>query len=336
MVAPPIFTPNVPGGKFGDPNLLNAGNNYGYAGYDPTQWQLPAGPSAPGGGSSLPSASDIGGLSLAGGIAAKSLFGGATPAAGATAAPAATSSLPAAAGSSMGEAGLGGAGVAGSEGAAGAAGAETTAGAAATAGGATAAGALGGFGLGAAGGELLGTAIGGQAKAQDAGYGSMSGAAAGAAIGSVVPGLGTVLGGVIGGLFGGALGGKLKDGGPVRGYAAGGKPFVPFRHGNTVQHNFRRNPARTALPGNSASSLPGPSGLRPGMPYVGRVVGPGTGQSDSVPIMASNDEHVISAPEVAKLGGGSSSAGHQILEKWRAHLRASAPGAAVGSLPGLR
>lgn len=56
----------------------------------------------------------------------------------------------------------------------------------------------------------------------------------------------------------------------------------------------------------------------------GTVKGPGTGKSDDVPAMLSNDEHVIDAPTVAMAGGGSSDAGHQVMEGIKTEIRSRA------------
>lgn len=55
---------------------------------------------------------------------------------------------------------------------------------------------------------------------------------------------------------------------------------------------------------------------------AGSIRGPGSGQSDEIPAMLSNDEHVIDADVVAALGDGSSDAGHAVLENMKKNVRA--------------
>lgn len=56
----------------------------------------------------------------------------------------------------------------------------------------------------------------------------------------------------------------------------------------------------------------------------GTVKGPGNGQSDDIPAMLSNNEHVIDAQTVAAIGNGDSDAGHQKIEAMKAHVRKKA------------
>ena len=57
---------------------------------------------------------------------------------------------------------------------------------------------------------------------------------------------------------------------------------------------------------------------------VGDIKGPGDGQSDSIPAMLSNDEHVITRQEVATLGkmhGGDVDTGHDVLYAMRGGIK---------------
>lgn len=58
--------------------------------------------------------------------------------------------------------------------------------------------------------------------------------------------------------------------------------------------------------------------------FHGPVSGPGTGVSDSIPAMLSTDEHVLSAQDVANFGGGSSSAGHDVIDNLKHDMRVKA------------
>lgn len=67
------------------------------------------------------------------------------------------------------------------------------------------------------------------------------------------------------------------------------------------------------------------------------VKGPGDGQSDEIPAMLSNNEHVIDAGTVAMLGNGDSDAGHKRLDEMRQLIRKNAgmrnPKKIVGKQP---
>lgn len=57
---------------------------------------------------------------------------------------------------------------------------------------------------------------------------------------------------------------------------------------------------------------------------IGDIKGPGDGQSDSIPAMLSNDEHVITRQEVATLGkmhGGDVDTGHDVLYAMRGGIK---------------
>ena len=57
---------------------------------------------------------------------------------------------------------------------------------------------------------------------------------------------------------------------------------------------------------------------------TGDIKGPGDGQSDSIPAMLSNDEHVITRQEVATLGkmhGGDVDTGHDVLYAMRGGIK---------------
>lgn len=53
----------------------------------------------------------------------------------------------------------------------------------------------------------------------------------------------------------------------------------------------------------------------------GGVKGPGTGQSDDIPAMLSDGEHVIDAETVSMLGDGSNDAGHKKIEQFKKNVR---------------
>lgn len=57
---------------------------------------------------------------------------------------------------------------------------------------------------------------------------------------------------------------------------------------------------------------------------MGRIHGPGDGQSDDIPARLSQNEHVIDAGTVALAGNGSSDAGHRVIEKFKRDIRAKA------------
>lgn len=63
------------------------------------------------------------------------------------------------------------------------------------------------------------------------------------------------------------------------------------------------------------------------------VEGPGTGQSDDIPTMLSQDEYVIDADTVAALGDGSSKAGAEALDKMREEIRRHKRSAPVDKIP---
>jgi len=55
----------------------------------------------------------------------------------------------------------------------------------------------------------------------------------------------------------------------------------------------------------------------------GTIKGPGDGQSDSIPAMLSNDEHVLTKREVETIGmmaGGDVDTGHEILKNVRTEI----------------
>jgi len=62
----------------------------------------------------------------------------------------------------------------------------------------------------------------------------------------------------------------------------------------------------------------------------GTIKGPGDGQSDSIPAMLSNGEHVLTKQEVTQIGNGSNELGHKILEKERQNLRQQANANGIG------
>ena len=69
----------------------------------------------------------------------------------------------------------------------------------------------------------------------------------------------------------------------------------------------------------------GPEPLaRGGGEAVGRVKGSGSGISDDVPAMLSNDEYVLTARDVSTIGGGSSEEGAKRLDKFRRDLHTTA------------
>lgn len=53
----------------------------------------------------------------------------------------------------------------------------------------------------------------------------------------------------------------------------------------------------------------------------GSIRGAGDGQSDEIPALLSNNEHVIDAMTVAAAGRGDSEAGHRAIEKWKQDVR---------------
>ena len=59
-------------------------------------------------------------------------------------------------------------------------------------------------------------------------------------------------------------------------------------------------------------------------PAEGRVRGPGSGISDDVPAMLSNDEYVLTARDVSTIGGGSSEEGARRLDAFRQQLHRTA------------
>ena len=59
-------------------------------------------------------------------------------------------------------------------------------------------------------------------------------------------------------------------------------------------------------------------------PAEGRVRGPGSGISDDVPAMLSNDEYVLTARDVSTIGGGSSEEGAKRLDAFRQQLHRTA------------
>lgn len=63
------------------------------------------------------------------------------------------------------------------------------------------------------------------------------------------------------------------------------------------------------------------------------VQGEGTGQSDDIPTMLSDGEYVIDADTVAALGDGSSKAGAQVLDKFRAEIRKHKRSAPTNDIP---
>lgn len=67
------------------------------------------------------------------------------------------------------------------------------------------------------------------------------------------------------------------------------------------------------------------------------IKGPGDGQSDEIPAMLSNNEHIVDAGTVAMLGNGDSDAGHKRLDEMRQLIRKNAgmknPKKIVGKQP---
>ena len=78
----------------------------------------------------------------------------------------------------------------------------------------------------------------------------------------------------------------------------------------------------------SGGNEPDGGGLYGSYATGGAIVGPGSGTSDSVPILASNGEHMLTAQEVGLLGG------QQGVYRFRANLRAGMPGYASGGAVG--
>ena len=71
----------------------------------------------------------------------------------------------------------------------------------------------------------------------------------------------------------------------------------------------------------------------PSQAQGGTIKGAGSGQSDEIPAMLSNDEHVIDASVVSLLGEGSSEEGHRRLEKLKALIRKQAGMKNTKSIP---
>lgn len=86
-------------------------------------------------------------------------------------------------------------------------------------------------------------------------------------------------------------------------------PHQTFAHGGDV-HQGALHMAAEAQPSMAAQQ--------------GFVRGPGSGKSDEVPAMLSNNEHVWAAQDVANLGDGDSETGHRRMEEIKKEVRKSA------------
>jgi len=67
----------------------------------------------------------------------------------------------------------------------------------------------------------------------------------------------------------------------------------------------------------------------------GKVVGPGDGQSDSIPAMLSNGEYVLPADVVAALGSGSSDAGADRMDRFVKNIRKQRNAGGMGLPPSI-
>lgn len=111
---------------------------------------------------------------------------------------------------------------------------------------------------------------------------------------------------------------------------------IPTRHDVKIVQTFEthgapfraQNPLQKQLQDSAPSSIFGGQKKATG----GGIFGPGSGTSDSVPIMASNGEHMFTAAEVDLMGG------HDAVYRFRAGLRAGslrgyATGGEIGGVP---
>lgn len=147
-------------------------------------------------------------------------------------------------------------------------------------------------------------------------------------------GLGTIPAGMFGGS--GVFGGSLPRP-TLPGASTGFAPRAPstlrpqttqdwYRYGYGPEQSFfsdvpegEENKSQ-AYTGYALGGMAG-GGMR-GMPRDGFAVhGPGTGRSDEIPAMLSDGEYVIDAETVALLGDGSSKAGADRLDQFRANVR---------------
>lgn len=111
---------------------------------------------------------------------------------------------------------------------------------------------------------------------------------------------------------------------------------IPKRHDVKIVQTFEthgvpyrpQNPLQKQIQDSTPSSIFGSQKKATG----GGIFGPGSGTSDSVPIMASNGEHMFTAAEVDLMGG------HDAVYRFRAGLRAGsirgyATGGEIGGVP---
>lgn len=114
---------------------------------------------------------------------------------------------------------------------------------------------------------------------------------------------------------------QFARGGQVRGYAMGGLPQPAM----TAPTGQQPNPLAAIQTAHKAGMIIGhalASHLKRGAHTPdGRVQGPGTGQSDSVPAKLSKDEYIVPADVVGHLGDGSSDAGGKALDHLVSHVR---------------
>lgn len=66
---------------------------------------------------------------------------------------------------------------------------------------------------------------------------------------------------------------------------------------------------------------------------AGIIKGSGDGQSDDIDAKLAKDEHVLDSEFVAQLGNGSSDAGHEKIERWKADVRRKKRAAPAGKIP---
>lgn len=105
----------------------------------------------------------------------------------------------------------------------------------------------------------------------------------------------------------------------------GGRIYVPL--GDIFSYG-QASPEHAFFSGELA-----PGDYEVNMARGGGVKGPGTGQSDDIPAMLSNDEHVIDAETVAMIGDGSSDAGHKRIEQMKRKVRAKKRKAKPSKIP---
>ncbi len=141
---------------------------------------------------------------------------------------------------------------------------------------------------------------------------------------------------------------EYAEGGRVRGYAFGGgvdnqrqlgqglggfaglrNPGIPSQI--TVPHLMQPGAPPEGI--NPRDNSPQAQRLRirqaAMMGYVnakdgGAISGPGDGESDSIPAMLSDGEHVVDQKTVSMIGGGSNAQGHKALERMKQRARAGA------------